>query len=618
VECFALPRLEKEKAVTKGKSYSRLLRYTLLDKRGWALLFLATLGASAFGLLTPWPMKILIDHVLGQSADVSTAGELLRSLPGGATPRGLLLWVVAAGLAIFAVNNALDALLTPGWIRVGQKMVYHLAADLFAHIQRRSLLFHRRSSVGDLLSRISGDSWCIYKMVEVLLFTPMFAILTITGMVVVMSRLDTVLTLIAVLVAPCVVGLTFMLGKPIHRAARARREIQSRWNSHIHQTMIGIPVVQAYAQEDRQQQRFTDFTNDALRAQRRSTLIGSISGLTSGIAATLGTGVILWFGGRHVLEGRLSLGSLLVFLAYLGTLQGQLKALTGIYNALQETRASADRVLEILQVDAEVKDGPAPLPLPPVQGHIRLENVSYGYELGRPVLSNISLEVLPGQSMAIVGATGAGKTTLASLVPRFFDPWQGRVLIDGLDVRDVSLKDLRRQVGLVFQEPYLFPFTIAQNIAFGHPEASADDIEVAARAANIHDFIQTLDQDYDTPVGQRGMTLSGGEQQRLSIARALLKNAPILILDEPTSALDAKTERLFLEALVRLMRGRTTLIIAHRLSTIRHADRIVVLQEGRVVEEGNHRELLARNGVYARMCRTQEGGSLEVKGSVYA
>jgi ATP-binding cassette subfamily B protein/subfamily B ATP-binding cassette protein MsbA len=260
-----------------------------------------------------------------------------------------------------------------------------------------------------------------------------------------------------------------------------------------------------------------------------------------------------------------------------------------------------------------VKDGPVPLPLPPVQGHIRLEKVSFGYQAERPVLCNISLEVLPGQSVAIVGATGAGKTTLASLVPRFFDPWQGRVLIDGHDVRDFSLKDLRRQVGLVFQEPFLFPFTIAQNIAIGRPEALADDIEVAARAANIHDFIKGLDQGYDTPVGQRGMTLSGGEQQRLSIARALLKNAPILILDEPTSALDAQTERLFLEALVRLMRGRTTLIIAHRLSTIRHADRIVVLQEGRAVEEGNHRELLARDGAYARMCRAQEGG----KSSVY-
>ena len=599
--------------MANGKSYGRLLRYALLDKRGWALLFLATLAASAFSLLTPWPMKILIDHVLGQPAEDSTTGGWLHFLPGGDSPRGLLLWVVGAGLAIFAVNNALDALLTPGWIRVGQKMVYHLAADLFAHIQRRSLLFHRRSSVGDLLSRITGDSWCVYKMVEVLLFTPLFAVLTIAGMVVVMSRLDVVLTLIAAAVAPCVVGLTFMLGKRIRRAARARREIQSRWNSHIHQTMMGIPVVQAFAQEDRQQQRFTAFTNDALRAQMRSTLIGSISGLTSGLATTLGTGIILWFGGCHVLEGHLSLGSLLVFLAYLGTLQAQLKALTGIYNTFQETRATADRVLEILNEDAEVKDGPVPLPLPPVQGHIRLEKVSFGYQAERPVLCNISLEVLPGQSVAIVGATGAGKTTLASLVPRFFDPWQGRVLIDGHDVRDFSLKDLRRQVGLVFQEPFLFPFTIAQNIAIGRPEALADDIEVAARAANIHDFIKGLDQGYDTPVGQRGMTLSGGEQQRLSIARALLKNAPILILDEPTSALDAQTERLFLEALVRLMRGRTTLIIAHRLSTIRHADRIVVLQEGRAVEEGNHRELLARDGAYARMCRAQEGG----KSSVY-
>jgi ATP-binding cassette subfamily B protein len=597
--------------VANRKSYRRLLRYALLDKRGWAFLIVVTLASSACGLLTPWPMMILVDQVLEQGPKPELLAWAVHIFPGGQSARGLLLWVVAAGLAIFAVNSLLDVLITRAWIRLGQKMVYRVAADLFAQVQRRSLLFHSRSSVGDLMCRITGDSWCVYKLVENLLITPLFVLLTIGGMVVLMCRMDATLTLLALALAPVMVGLTLLLGSSIRRAANARREIESRWHSHIHQTLTGIPVVQAFAQEEREQQRFDDFSKDALQAHRRSTLVSSFSGLTSGLASTVGTGIVLWFGAHHVLEGTLSLGSLLLFLAYLGTLQTELKALAGIYNSLQETCASVDRVSEILYTEAEVKDRADARPLPAVEGSIHLENVSFGYDPGRPVLFDVSLEVLPGQSVAIVGATGAGKTTLAGLVPRFFDPWQGRVLIDGTDVRDIRLNDLRRQVGLVFQEPFLFPFTITQNIAYGRPDASPDDIEVAARAANIHDFIRALAQGYDTRLGQRGLTLSGGERQRLSIARALLKNAPILILDEPTSALDAQTERLFLQALVRLMRGRTTLIIAHRLSTIRHADQIVVLHEGRVVEKGTHHELLARAGHYARLYRMQAGKQAE-------
>jgi ATP-binding cassette subfamily B protein/subfamily B ATP-binding cassette protein MsbA len=333
--------------------------------------------------------------------------------------------------------------------------------------------------------------------------------------------------------------------------------------------------------------------------------MGGLYTLSAGAIATVGTAVILWIGASHVLQGRLSVGVIVVFLSYVTVLQEQLKALAGIYSAVQEARGGMDRVMEVLEAEREVIDRAGAAPLVVERGHVRLEDVTFGYEAGQPVLHDICFEARPGQTVAIVGPTGAGKSTLVSLVPRFFDPWAGRVTIDGRDVRDVQLKSLRRQVALVLQEAFLFPLTIGENIAYGRPEATRDEIEAAARAANAHMFIERLPAGYDTRVGERGATLSGGERQRLAIARALLKDAPILILDEPTSALDAETEGLLLEALERLMQGRTTLLIAHRLSTIRGADWIVALQGGRLVEAGTHEELLARDGLYARFQRLQ-------------
>ena len=295
----------------------------------------------------------------------------------------------------------------------------------------------------------------------------------------------------------------------------------------------------------------------------------------------------------------------MIFVAYLASLQTQMKTFAGAYTALQTQRASIDRVLEVLDAPSEVADKPGVTPPETVRGHVQFDHVTFGYEPGRPVLRDVSFEVRPGQAIAIVGPTGAGKSTLVNLIPRFFDPSDGRVLLDGRDLRDLPLRYLREHVALVMQEPFLFPFTVAENIAFGRPDAPREEIEAAARAANAHSFIEKLPKSYDTPLGQRGATLSGGERQRLSIARALLKNAPILILDEPTSALDAETEQSVMQAIERLMRGRTTFIIAHRLSTVRRADVILVLKDGQVVETGTHDELLARGQGYARLYHTQ-------------
>jgi ABC-type multidrug transport system fused ATPase/permease subunit len=307
------------------------------------------------------------------------------------------------------------------------------------------------------------------------------------------------------------------------------------------------------------------------------------------------------------LNGQLSVGSLLVFLSYLSSLYAPLETLAFVHTGLSSASVSGRRVLEVLEAKDMVAESPSALPLTLAPGKqnaaVRIHNVTFGYETGPAVLHNVTVEAYPGQTIAIVGATGAGKSTLLGLIPRFFDPWEGRVEIDGRDVRDVQLNSLRRHISLVMQEPFLLPLTVAQNIAYGRPDASPEEIRAAARAASAHDFIERLPNGYDTHIGERGATLSGGERQRISIARAFLKDAPILILDEPTSALDAGTESNLVEILESLAKGRTTFIIAHRLSTIRHADRIFVLANGRVAEVGTHHELIAHNGIYSGFCQ---------------
>jgi ABC-type multidrug transport system fused ATPase/permease subunit len=585
--------------------YKRLLPYARRQRRLFVSIVGLTLTASALAALQPWPMKLLVDHVLGQKPLPSVLQSTFKSVSLNPTPILLLAVVTLGGLVLFALNGTLEMTLTRAWTLAGRRMVYDLAEDLFARLQRRSLLFHSRNSVGDMMSRITVDSWCVYQVADTLLFAPGHALLTMAGMVFLMAQLDVTLTLLSLIIAPFMVGASFLVGKPLRAAAKLKREIESRIQSHIQQTLTGIPVVQAFAQEEREQARFEKYADAAIQAQQRSTLIGSVNSLSSGLITTLGTGVILWVGARHVMQGSLTVGSILVFLVYLNSLQTQMKVLANVHTALQGFNASVDRVVEVLDAAPEVADQPGAVALPAARGHVQIEQVTFGYETGHPILRGVSLEAKPGETVAIVGPTGAGKTSLVNLIPRFLDPWEGRVLIDGKDAREIQLKSLRSQVALVLQEPFLFPLSIADNIAYGRPGASRNAIESAAGTANAHGFIQGLPQGYDTIIGERGATLSGGERQRLAIARALLKNAPILILDEPTSALDAETESLLLQALERLMTGRTTFIIAHRLSTVRRADRIVVLKEGQIAESGTHHELLARGQLYARFHNIQ-------------
>jgi ATP-binding cassette subfamily B protein len=582
-------------------AYRRLFGYAAPYRAGWAAIVAATLTTTAVSLAQPWPLKVLVDHVLGGRPLQGWAGELLLQLPGTDSSRGLLVWVVAAGLVLFAINSVLEVTISLQWTRVGRRMVYDLARDLFARVQRRSLAAHTRHPVGDTIGRITLDAWCVHSIVDVLCIGPGHALITMVVMVTVMLQLDAGLTLLALGVAPCMVAAAWVFRKPMRDAAHARRDIESRLQAHVHQTLTSVPVVQAFTREDAEQRRFDELTSAAIRAHQRGALVGSAYALGSGLVTTLGTALVMWFAAMRVLDGRLTIGTALVFLAYLSALQWQLSAFATMYTTLQTAGAGVDRVMDVLTTDESVPERPGAPPLPAVRGDVVLEHVDFGYQDGAPVLQDVSLSAAAGDVVAIVGVTGAGKSSLVGLIPRFVDPSAGRVLIDGHDVRDVSLASLRDQVAVVLQEPFLFPVSIAENIALARPEAPREAIEHAARMANAHDFISALPQGYDTVLGERGGSLSGGERQRISIARAILKDAPILILDEPTSALDADTEHSVVEALDRLMRGRTTFIVAHRLSTIRRATTIVVLEGGRVAEQGPHMALLAKRGRYRAM-----------------
>jgi ATP-binding cassette subfamily B protein/subfamily B ATP-binding cassette protein MsbA len=378
------------------------------------------------------------------------------------------------------------------------------------------------------------------------------------------------------------------------------------------QTLMAIPVVQAFGREEYEDRRFRSLSQQTLQAYLSS--ISSQVKFNAGVGAATaaGTAAMMFIGGMHVLQGSLSIGSLLVFLAYLASLYGPLATLAYVSGEFASASARARRVLEVLEAEDEVYDDPGAEPLPTkpqgLGGHVSLEHVTFGYEPNRAVLKDVTLEARPGETVALVGPTGVGKSTLVSLIPRFFDPWEGRVLFDGKDVRQVRLASLRAHVSLVLQDPFLLPLTVAENIAYGRPGASREKVIEVAVAANADEFIRRLPQGYDTVIGERGATLSGGEKQRIAIARALLKDAPVLVLDEPTSALDAQTEADLLLALNRLKAGRTTLVIAHRLSTIRKADRIIVLENGKVVEEGTHKELLNARGLYYKFFKAQFGG----------
>jgi len=554
-------------------------------------------------LLKPWPLQIVIDYVLVGKAP-----------PAGGWVGGLLAmpkpWLLAAACAaIVAVNigvGALTFLHNYTAIRVGQSMVNALRGDLYAHLQHLSLAYHGRQRVGDLLYRVTADSFAVQTMIMNGVLPILSAAILLAGMVCVLLPIDPLLTLLALTIVPVLFSLIGRFNRRIIAVATEVRDLDSRVYSLVQWGMSAIKVVQAFTKEEEEHRRFMGVSRDSLRATLRLYNWQTFYSAMVNIIVAFGTAAVVYAGARGVLSGRLSLGQLTVFVAYLAQLYAPINQITQSWGLIAGARVGAARVFEVLDTEPDLTGGTRQFPARGVHGDLAWRGVGFRYRPEMPVLRDIDLRVTAGESIAIVGPTGAGKSTLVGLVPRFFDPVAGAVEIDGVDIREYSLRALRGQISMVLQPPLIFPLSVADNIAYGRPGADPAAIENAARLACIHDTIAALPEGYDTPLGEGGAALSEGEKQRITIARALLRDAPILILDEPTSALDVTTEALVMAAIENLMQGRTTLIIAHRLSTVRRCDRIVVLRHGVIEEIGTLADLLhRRDGVFAEYYRTQ-------------
>lgn len=569
----------------------------------------------------PWPIKIVVDYALQPERPLPGWLSTL-AVQGDHTRQGLLLRAVAGAVLIAVGNAALSWGLMKATVKVAQALVSDLSRDLFAKLQRLSLTWHSQHEVGDLLQRLSGDVFVVYFAVAQVALPVVASLLCLGGMFVIMVQLDFTLALVALTVVPLLALALVVFVKPMDRTTTAQLQKLSALSAFAQQSLTAIRLIQGFGREAYVQQKFHDRASEFEQAYVTANLVSTGYKELTTLITAVAAAALLWLGAGRVLEGRLSVGDLLVFLGYLAAMYGPVNALTAAVGYAIAVVSRGRRVFEIIDAPEVVSESGRPV-LPPhrARGEVAFENVTFGYRIktpdldaetqgATPVLRKVSFDASSGQIIAVVGATGAGKTSLISLLMRFFDPWQGRVLVDGYDVRELSLAWLRENISLVLQESFLFPMSVAENIAFGRPGATREEIIAAARIAQAHDFIERLPHGYDTVLGERGDALSGGERQRIAIARALLKDAPILILDEPTSALDAHTERKIFDALSQLMEGRTTFIISHRLSTIRRADLILALEDGCIVERGTHESLLAEDKVYAHLYRHQHIAAL--------
>lgn len=557
----------------------------------------------ALNLLKPWPFKYIVDGILPTdiSHGTGSAKAFIANWFAWTTPSGAIIGLSAALVLITLFSSAVTLATNILLIRIGLKGTLKLRTDLYSCLQSLPLKYHDARRSSDSSYRVAYDSQSIQTMYNKGFSTIFISVVTLISALIVMARMDWKLTIVSLVILPLVVfGIRYYATRIRHEST----SIQERESDLLATTQEGlssVKMVQAFGRESFEVNQFLHHALRSLEANYRLNITSTQSSLVIGTFMALGTSLMYGIGSLQVLHSSLSLGDLLVFSTYLTMLYQPIEQLTSTAWALEGAAAGAQRCFEVLDQEEDTKDSPGALPLKVTHGEISLNKVSFSYTPKKAILDDINIIIKPGKTVAFVGGTGAGKSTLLSLIPRFYDPCQGTVTIDGHNLRDLTKASLRHQIGMVFQETVLFSSTIKENIAYGRENASNEEIIEAAKRAKAYDFIMSMPEGFDTSVGERGGHLSVGQRQRIGIARAFLKNAPILLLDEPTSALDPETEKAIMETIFELMEGRTTLIVTHRISTVHRLQHIIVLEHGTISEQGSGKELLAAGGLYSRL-----------------